>query len=134
MRLLDIPLDEFLGDDVAFDSNDLLERAAARAPLGRDGHGSRRGLAVDDGVDALGDVRQRHLERRLPDRPLVRDLVDARLARPRGPGDVLLRDELRTRDLDVQVVVVQAVDHGLLRRLGGQRRRDHCLGGHVLEG
>lgn len=74
----DVTLDQLLGDHVTLDVDVFLEQARvaahAHAPPRADGHGPRRRLAVDRGVDALGPVGQRQPVRRLPGGSPVRDL------------------------------------------------------------
>ena len=90
MCLLDIPLDDLLRDDVTVDFDGLVELAPNNAPLALDSHGTSRCLALDEGVEALGDARQSHLERGFADGALVRDLVYARAVQSRGSRKVLL--------------------------------------------
>ncbi|GAW25425.1 putative polyketide synthase protein [Rosellinia necatrix] len=132
VTLLDVPLDEGAGDEVALDLDGLLEGATADAPAGADDHGARGGPAVDDGVDAVGaDVGQRQREGGLADGPAVRDLVHARPAVRRRPARHLPpRYQLRARRPDVRLVVLQPRHQRRLARPGWERRRYHRLGRH----
>lgn len=105
MSLVDVFLDDSLGDYVALDLDDLLELAGTRAPLGPDLQGPRGRPALDDGVDAVHHVRQRQPELRLSEYPHVHDLVHARMVQLGYSGDVFPRYQLWGCGVDVCIVV-----------------------------
>lgn len=111
MRTLNIPLNNLLNNHIRIDLDLFLQLAINDSPLAGNLHGAHRHLAVDERVDAVGDVGESELVGRLADGLLVGDVVGC-LCGGAAFGETVF-DELRAGRFDVEVVVVEGFDDGV---------------------